>query len=157
MFTRHRLAVGSIVILISLLHPMTLHGGGRRRVMAVSSPSAPPAITFVDAAAGVMDTGTITWHGGSKQSVVTVRRVTMRIGPVSHDPAGTSTLGAFLETADPRATVRIDGVTLTNIPRLIRADAPIGVPFSTRIEIEVPASAPEGPLQFAIGWEVTTK
>lgn len=156
MFTRKTVSIGSVVALALLLHPTPAHAGDRQRVMAISSPSTSLAITFNDAEAGVVDAGTMQWCGGSKRSVVTTRRVIIRIGRPSRELLGTASLRAFLEVSDPRATIRIDGVTLTNSPRLIQTDAPIGSPVSHRIEIEIPVSAPEGPLLASIGWEVTT-
>jgi len=152
MLMRQSVLIGSVIVLA-----LYVHAGGRQRAMAVSSPSASTvAIAFLDANGGAIDAGTMTWQGGSRRSLVTTRLVTMRLGAPSHERLGTATLRAFLETPDPRATIRIDGVTLTTTPRLIQAGAPIGIPFSHRIEIEVPLSAPEGPLQASIGWEATT-
>lgn len=133
-----------------------VRAGGRQRVLAASAPREALAITFLDAGAAMVDAGTIVWHGGSKRSVVTTRRVSMRIGDASRESRGTATVRAYLETPDPRATIRIDGITLTNAPRIIHANAPIGIAFTQRVEIEVPVTAPEGPLQATIAWEVTT-
>jgi hypothetical protein len=152
MFTRALLSIGSAV-LISLVPVVA---GGRQRVMAVSAPREALAITFIDVTAGVVDAGTIVWRGGSKRSVVTTRRVTMRIGDASRESRGTATLRASLETPDPRATIRIDGILIGNAPRIIHSNAPIGIPFVHRLEIEVPTTAADGPLQASIAWEVTT-
>lgn len=50
----------------------------------------------------------------------------------------------------------MDSVTLTAAPRVIRRNAPVGLAFTHRIEVEVPITAADGPLQASIGWEVTT-
>lgn len=153
-----RMTIGTVLTILAslLLLPLDAHGGGRRRVLAVSPPSLVPAITFVGTA-GMVDAGTIVWHGGSKRSTVSARQVTIRIGEPSREARGTATIRAFVETLDPRCTIRIDGIALTTVPRVIRRNAPVGVPFTHRIEIEVPVSAADGPLQTAIGWEVTTE
>jgi hypothetical protein len=152
MFARAILTTASA----ALIALVPVCAGGRQRVLAVSAPREALAITFIDAGASVVDAGTFVWRGGSKRSVVTTRRVSMRIGEPSAESRGTATVRAYLETADPYATIRIDGVTLTNAPRIIQSNAPIGIAFAHRLEIEVPVTAPEGPLQASIAWEVTT-
>jgi len=124
-------------------------------VLAVSPSSSALQLTLVGAA--VVDAGAITWRGGSRRSSVVSRTVTMRIGDSSRESRGTATVRAFVETFDPRCTIRIDGVPLTTAPRVIRRRAPIGIAFTHRIEVEVPVTAADGPLQASIGWEVTTE
>ena len=150
-------ATGPVLLFLAalLLFPIHAQGGGRRRVLAVSPPSS--ALQLTVAGMAVVDAGTIAWRGGSKRSSVTSLMVTMRIGEPSRDARGTATLRAFVETFDPRCTIRIDGVPLTTVPRVIRRHAPIGVAFTHRIEIEVPVTAADGPLQSSIGWELTTE
>lgn len=125
-------------------------------MLPVSSPNVGYGIAFVNAPAGVVDTGTIVAKGGSKHSTITTRTVRLRIGEPSQEPRGTAALHAFLETADPRCIIRVDGIVLTAAPRLIQRHTPIGVAVAHRIEIEVPVQSAEGPLLASIGWEVTT-
>lgn len=150
-------ARGSVLILLItiLLVPTRLQGEDRRRVRAVSPPSSPLQLTLI--AAAVVDAGTIAWRGGSKRSSVVTRVVAMRIGEPARDSRGTATVRAFVETFDPRCAIRIDGVPLTTAPRVIRRGAPIGIAFTHRVDVEVPVSAAEGPLQTSIGWEVSTE
>lgn len=159
MSTPNHVRVGTVLLFLSctLLVPSDTHAGDRRRVRAVSPPSSALAITFAGSEAGVMETGTIVWRGGAKRATVTTRTVRMRIGEASAESRGNVTIRAFLETPDPRCTIRIDGVPLTTAPRVIHRSAPIGVAFTHRIEIEVPVTAADGPLQASIGWEVTTE
>lgn len=126
-------------------------------MLAASRPSSALSIRFIDAAAGLLETGTIVWRGGTRRSTVTTRTVRMRVGEASNESQGSVTIRAFLETTDARCTIRVDGVPLTTAPRVIRTHAPIGVAFAHRIEVEVPISAADGPLQTSIGWEVTTE
>ncbi|HYH08763.1 MAG TPA: hypothetical protein VEK11_17045 [Thermoanaerobaculia bacterium] len=122
--------------------------------MAVSPLSSDLSITFLEGP--VVDAGVIVWRGGKRRTTVTARTVTMRIGRASREARGTATLRAFLETPDPRAAVRVDGILLGAAPRVIQRHAPVGIATTHRIEIEVPVSASEGPLAASIGWEVTT-
>lgn len=129
-------------------------GGVRRRALTVSPTSSPLAIVFLGTGA-VVDTGMLISTGG-RRAAKSVSSVTLRIGAASSEPRGTATLRAYLESHDTRATIRIDGVTLTTAPRVIQRHAPIGVPTAHRVELEVPVTAAEGPLQVSIGWEATT-
>jgi hypothetical protein len=152
--TKSTVAPVLLLLAVLLLSPSAALGGGRRRVIAVSPPPSPLAITFVGSGP-VIDTGTIVSRGGRKAAAISTRTVSMRIGEPSREARGTATVRAYVETVDPRCTIRIDGVTLTAAPRLIRRNAPVGVAATYRIEIEVPITAAEGPLQTSIGWEVT--
>ena len=59
---------------------------------------------------------------------------------------------AFLSGAAPRSRVRVDGILLSEGPQLIDAAAPIGRAVKHVLEIEVPASAPEGQLDLGVTW-----
>ena len=149
-----RVFIGAVLLLLLFVCP-NAQGGDRRRVRAVSPPAAAIAIAFLDG--GLLETGTMAWSGGAKRATVTTRTVRMRIGEAAPETRGNVTLRAFLETADPRCTIRVDGVPLTVAPRVVRRNAPVGIPFAHRIEVEVPVTAPDGPLHASIGWEVTTE
>jgi hypothetical protein len=133
---------------LSLLFSLQLSAGGRRRAVSVSPPSEELAIAFIDAPGGMVDTGTIAGK--------TRKTFGIRIGRASRESQGHATLHAFLETADARCIVRLDGIVLTTQPRIIERFAPIGITTTHRLEIEVPASAPEGALLTTIGWNVST-
>jgi hypothetical protein len=158
MNTRRFSSFGTILAILGFTFMISTDtfAGGRRRVVAVSPTSSSAlSIAFVDAPAGLLDTGVVVWRGGAKRSTVTTRTVRMRIGEAASEPRGNVTVRAFLETPDPRCTIRIDGVTLTAAPRAIRRNAPVGIVFTHRIEIEVPVTAADGPLLASIGWEIT--
>ena len=156
MNTRMHHPVGAVSILaVFLLLSLPTLGEGRSRVVAASPPSSELQLHFVTAPAGIADAGTIVWRGGSRRSTVSVMAVRMRIGAATPEARGTATVRAFLETVDPRCTVRVNGVLLTSAARVIQRHAPIGVPVAQQIEIEVPTNVAEGPLLMSIGWEVT--
>jgi len=143
-------------VLLSLLS-LNLPAGGRRRAVAAPRPADELQISFVDAPAGVLDAGAMSWNGrrGTKVTI-TKRSFGLRIGRPSREAQGNARLQAFLETTDPRCIVRLDGVVLGTQPRVIDRFAPIGVVTTHRLEIEVPVSAAEGALLTNIGWLVTT-
>jgi hypothetical protein len=150
-------SAAQLVLCFSLVLPTHLHAGGRQRAVAVSPPSSDLSLTFLEggqATTAVVDAGTISWRGGRKQYSVTVA---IRIGKATREARGTATLRAYLETPDPHAAIRVDGILLGATPRVIQRNAPIGIAMNHRLEIEVPVSAPEGTLAATIGWEVTTE
>lgn len=128
--------------------------GGRRHAVAVSR--AVPELTLTFVHGPVLDTGRVAWRGGRRRSTVTTHTVVLRIGAASREVRGTATLRAFLETPESATALRVNGVLLGAAPRIVRRHVPIGAETTLRIEIEVPVSAPEGPLAASIGWEVTT-
>jgi hypothetical protein len=154
MHTNGQFTTIAALLLLTSLPPATAAGGVRRRALTVSPAPAPLAITFLGAGA-VLDSGTLTSTGG-RRAAKSTSTVTLRIGAASSEARGTATLRAYLETHEPRETIRIGGVTLGTAPRVIQRHAPIGVAIAHRIEVEVPVTAAEGPLQASIGWEATT-
>jgi len=147
-------------ICFSLFVSIHLHAGGRQRAVAVSPPSSALSLTFLEGGqvpTAVVDAGTIAWRAGRKQVSVTARTFGVRIGTATREARGTATLRAYLETPDPNAAIRVDGILLGATPRIIQRNAPIGIAVTHRLEIEVPVSAPEGTLAATIGWEVTTE
>lgn len=146
-------AIAALTILMLFL-PLTLNAGHRRRVLAVSPSPQPLAISFLGTS-GVVNAGSIVARGRRRAGSST-QTILLRIGEASRESSGTATLRAFLETPDSGAAIRIDGVTLTAGPRIIRRHAPIGIAVAHRLEIEVPVTAAEGAFQMSIGWEVTT-
>jgi hypothetical protein len=138
----------TFLALFSLLFSLHLSAGGRRRAVSVSPPAEDLTIVFVDAPGGMVDTGSIAGK--------TRRTFGIRIGRPSQEARGHATLRAFFETGETRCIVRLDGIVLDSQPRIIDRFTPIGITTTHRLEIEVPASAPEGALLATIGWNVST-
>jgi hypothetical protein len=141
-----------ILFLASLFLSPDLQAGGRRRVMAVPPPTS-LSMTFMNGP--VLDAGSFSYRGGRRQAAVTTRTFTIRIGEPG--ARGTATLRGFLETPDPRSTVRVNGIVLTAAPAVILRHVPLGVAIDYRLELEVPLTAAGGPLNTSIGWEATTE
>jgi hypothetical protein len=70
---------------------------------------------------------------------------------------GTATVTARLNAQDGRSSVRIDGRLLAGQPVVIDSRAAVGSMTIHILEIEVPASAAEGPVAASISWEVATQ
>ncbi|HVR40907.1 MAG TPA: hypothetical protein VMU84_17580 [Thermoanaerobaculia bacterium] len=83
------------------------------------------------------------------------RRITRRVGiRMESAVGGTAMLRVWLESPDSRCHVRMDGIELGAMPRVIAASTTIGTTVPHRIEIIVPADAPEGAISSSIAWEV---
>ena len=134
-------------ILLAVLLAAPASAGGRRR--AVSAPSGELAIAFVSVTAGsgadaLIDAGRLS-------------RVQRRLFGIRLDgPGKTATLRASLETLDPHCIVRVDGIVLGTAAKVIAAHATIGSVTTHTLEIEVPASAPEGTFAASLRWDVST-
>jgi hypothetical protein len=126
-------------------------------------PADEATITFITASGsgrdGVIDTGAVSYgtNGRTKQrAAVITREFDIRIDRSSGETYGTATVRAFLETSDSRNEYRLDGVSLGTAPLVVDARAAFGTPRRHRLEIIVPADAPEGPIFTSIRWELTT-
>jgi hypothetical protein len=84
-------------------------------------------------------------------STVVRRRFRVRVDGRS-TTARFARMHAFVQNEMPGHRVRIDGRLLTSAPLLIDAAAPLGVPITHTLEIEVPTSEPEGVLAQNIVW-----
>ena len=127
--------------------------GGRRRVVAVSpAPQDELKITFVN----VTGSGSEAMIDAGSISKVTRRRFGIRLDAAGAAEGATATLRAFLESHDGRSTIRVDGVVIGTVPRLINAQTPLGIVTTHTLEIEVPATVPEGALASSLRWEAST-
>jgi hypothetical protein len=144
---------------------LALLGAGSIAAQKTRRAAAPPAdeLTIVFAghgalAAGVLDLGTVAHTERHAPKGKTVRRESIAIiVNRSGGLRGTAVLQAWLPTPDPRCVIRVDGVVLSGVPVLVDPQVQVGIETIHRIEIEVPVSAPEGPLASAIQWEATTR
>ena len=87
-------------------------------------------------------------HGARKVTVLR-RIVTVRIGTAR---TGFAPLRAAVSGDDGRCRIRVDGKTLTAVPQVIDPLAPLGQAVSHVIEIEIAATAAEGPVSVSIAW-----
>ena len=150
--------LGAVVVSLIFSFFPDLQAGGRQRAVAVPLSSSDLSLTFTGsgrAETAMVDAGSMSWRGGRKRYSVTTRTFGVRIGPAAREARGTATLRAFLATPDPHATIRINGTIIGTAPRVIQRHAPIGITLTHRLDIEVPVTAPAGPLAATIGWEVT--
>jgi hypothetical protein len=162
MRSRGYLPLGSTLSLLSLtfvilFFPAVLEAGGRRRAVAVSPTFDELELTFIENALpeATIDAGVVSWDGETSKGASTRRQFAVRIGRPSGEARGTATLRAFLETTGTRCNVSIDGIPLGHVPRIIHANAPIGITTKHKIEIHVPTDAPAGTFDAVIRWEVT--
>lgn len=75
--------------------------------------------------------------------------------PLDGMRGGRGTLFAHLEGgADPRFRVRLGGVQLSSVPRVVDAHARLGRTARYVLDLEVPREAAEGPLRSDIRWNL---
>jgi hypothetical protein len=70
------------------------------------------------------------------------RRFRIRVDARNHR-APRARLYAALASEAPGRSLRVDGVTLSTVPRLISAETPLGAPESHTLEVEGPPGAEE--------------
>jgi hypothetical protein len=152
-------------ILIAAFLAAPAVAGGRRRA-AVSEPREEITIAFVGVTSGSGSDGLI--DAGPMSGV---RRRCHRCPSGGVDAAlhttlfgirldglgKTATLRASLESFDGRCIVRVDGIELGTAAKIIAARTPLGSVTTHTLEIEVPASVPEGAFATSVRWEVTAE
>ena len=123
--------------------------------LVAAAPQPTLSIVFEDAsglqpivAAGRIDAGTLSAHGGRRATYRSIFRVLVQ----GRTPGRFARLRASVEAAGPRCTVRIDGVLLSAVPLMIDPLAPVGRAVTHTLDIEVPASEPPGLLASSITW-----
>ena len=152
----------SVAITIALFVAPAMFGAAKRRAIASPIPKDELSITFVranggDAIGGNVDIGSIA-HRNSRdwRTTRTIESVGVRIDGKRDAAPRYAVLRASLMNAGANITIRIDGITLGAMPVVIDTHAAIGATTPHRIEIEIPADAPEGALLTSIGWEAVT-
>jgi hypothetical protein len=158
-------AVVLMAIACVMSSPFDLHAEKRR---AAAPATDRISIAFVDVPAaasslasrgsdGWLDVKTLTrrWSSADRNTTVQ-RRIGLRISRSGSVVWGTAVVSARLESWDGRAVIRVDGRRLSETPTIIDARSPVGSTTFHTIEIEVPATAPEGPLAASIAWDATT-
>lgn len=145
---------------IAMLLALTLSAGSialaapRRRAVAPVPDDV--TITFVSRA-GLLDLGSVAHTARNERRDRTVRSETIQIRLDRRGGSrGSASLRAYLASPDARCSIRIDGQLLGAAPIVIDPQIPVGAVTSHRIDVEVPVTAPEGPLATTIGWEATT-
>jgi hypothetical protein len=156
------------IVLLAFCVALTAPIYGARRRAAVP-PAGALSIEFVNVPAGDapliaagsdawVDLKTVSQEAGSMGKMVRVRRQfgirILRAGGVAW---GTVTVTARLESPDGRSSLRIDGRSLGGTPLVVSSHAAVGSLTIHSLEIEIPDSAPAGPLAASISWEVTTQ
>ena len=122
--------------------------------MTAASPAAELAIVFVGMSGSgsdaVLDTGMVSGPRGA-----IVRTLGIRLDSGTRT-TGTAVVRVWLESHDERTAIRIDGMSIGTLPRILDAHAPLGRVIAHRLEIDVPPDVPEGAVASSIRWEATT-
>ncbi len=100
---------------------------------------------------GHLDLGTVAASRAAMRNGRTVltRRVAVRI-----EGAGpTARLSVALATEAPGCTVRVDGLAISTIPRVVDAAHRVGAPVVHQIEITIPRNVPPGAFLSNFQWQ----
>ena len=145
---------------IAMLLALTLSAGSialaapRRRAVAPVPDDV--TITFVSRA-GLLDLGSVAHTATNDKRDRTVRSKTIQIRVDRRSGnSGSASLRAYVLSPDARCSIRVDGQLLGAAPIVIDPQIPVGAVTSHRIDVEVPVTAPEGPLATTIEWEAST-
>jgi hypothetical protein len=154
-------AVAALIATL-LIHTTPIAAGGRHRAVAVSTSLEELTVTIVNVTVpgsdALLDAGSVAGDPRSGAPGATIRRtIGLRIGAAAAQPTGKAVLRASIRETETRYRVRVDGLPLTQVPRLIDAAAPRGVVVNHRLEIEVPPAVPAGSLEVTIDWEATAE
>jgi hypothetical protein len=93
---------------------------------------------------------------GRTSSYVITRHFRLRVAR-SDRQNGRVEVSAYLLQDCFNCKLRIDGVEISTIPKVVAADTQLNTSISHRLEIEVPNEAAAGALNAEIGWEVRWK
>lgn len=148
-------------ITILLLAATTISASPQRRARSLVSGEL--RIVFVTESeaqehAAALDVGVIRNSGGRRGAPASVdETIAVRIERGGDLQIGTASLRASVVTSDPRVVVRIDGMKLDALPRLIDGRVPVGATRPHRVTVEVPPAVPAGAIGSSIVWEVTSE
>lgn len=140
-----RLAKATAVLLALTFSASSIALAAPRR-RAVAPVPDDVTITFVSRA-GLLDLGSVVHKRSETVQIRIDRRSGLR---------GSAVLRAYLTSPDARCAIRVDGQLLSAAPIIIDPQIPVGAVTSHRIDIEVPVTAAEGPLNTTIGWDAST-
>jgi len=108
--------------------------------------------------AGAVDFGVIRNSGGRRGAPAAVEQtIAIRIERGGDLQIGTASVRASVVASDPRVVVRVDGMKLDSLPRLVDGRVPVGATRPHRVTVEVPPSVPAGAIGSSIVWEVTSE
>jgi hypothetical protein len=95
-------------------------------------------------------------HGGGRRRHAVVReRITLRLES-GNLAASKARVSVALGSATPGCTVRVDGVTLSTMPRVIDPVHRVGAAVVHEIEMTIPADVPAGPFLNDLQWFAET-
>jgi hypothetical protein len=157
---RHRVAGCTVRAAFAVLLAALAMAPAGGSLAAPPPPPGGPVVTLIplDGPAGpagapaVMDVGTVSAaDGGRIRDIVIRRRIAVRIDS-ARATAGAASLSAALVTEVPGVTARIDGMTVSTVPRMIAPTHRIGTAVVHEVELTIPRSAPEGAFATDLLW-----
>jgi hypothetical protein len=103
----------------------------------------------------VIDVGAVaaTPSGARLQPIVIRRRIGVQID-VPKGAASSARLSVALASEFPGTTTRVDGLTVSTVPRMIAPAHRVGTPIVHEVELTIPRGAPSGAFASDLTWLV---
>lgn len=98
-----------------------------------------------------VDFGNVARQAGVGRGIVVRRRIAVRLDGYPGAPAS-ARLSVALTVESPGCTVRVDGVTLSPLPRMIDPVHRIGADVVHEIEVTIPTTVPAGTFLSDLQW-----
>lgn len=126
---------------------------------------APLALRFVplDGATGLagdvaVDLGAMSAPAGAarRKGAVTLRRVGLRLESADRAPTS-ARVSVALDTESPGSQVRVDGIVLSTVPRLVDPAHRVGTTVPHRIEVTISPEMQPGPFASRLIWTADTE
>lgn len=127
------------------------------QVFADESPASAAGNATVDVGDLSLQSPKVARHGrGRASSFSVVRHFRLRVERADRQ-SGRVEISAYLLQDCFNCRLRIDGVEISTVPKVIASNTQINTSIGHRLEIEVPTEAAAGALNAEIGWEVRWK
>lgn len=145
-----------------LLVPMACAAGTGAGAPSLLAPQ-PIRISFAMVEGGVsapagrdafLDVGSVSARGGRQRD--NAIRITRRVSVKLEGAAATARVSVALLADTPGVTVRVNGATMSTVPRLIDPVHRVGSAVTHQIEMIIPASVPAGPFLNNLQWLAET-
>jgi hypothetical protein len=94
-------------------------------------------------------------RAGRAPAIIVRRRVAVRID-TDRGSAASARLSVALASELPGSTMRVDGMTISTVPRMINPAHRIGSAVVHEIELTIPASVPAGAFASDLQWRAET-
>jgi hypothetical protein len=114
--------------------------------------------TSVADADGAVDLGAVaaTRATDRRPAIVVLQRIGLRLDKPGASPAS-ARVSVALDAESPGSVVRVDGIALSTVPRVVDAAHRLGTTVAHRIEVTIAPEVPAGPFASRLLWTAETE